>query len=206
MTNEDRSVKALIVICHPAAGSFNHALAEAIREAWMAAGCDVVFHDLYAEGFDPLLSASEARGTPTSDETVMAHIADLRDSDLLAVIHPNCWGAPPAMMKGWIDRVFAPEAAYTFGKGADHGDEPTGLLRTRAALILNTGNTPAEREQNHFGDPLDQMWRRCILEFCGVKHVSRALFGVVATSSHDERRTWLEQAGRMARHMVALAG
>ena len=93
-------MKALIVVGHPAPDSFNHALAEAVREAWMAAGCDVVFHDLYAEGFDPLLSASEARGTPTSDETVMAHIADLRDSDLLAVIHPNCWGAPPAMMKG----------------------------------------------------------------------------------------------------------
>ena len=199
-------MKALIVICHPAADSFNHALAEAVREAWTAAGCSIVFHDLYAEGFDPLLSASEARGMPSSDETVMAHIAELRDSDLLAVIHPNCWGAPPAMMKGWIDRVFAPEAAYTFGKGVDHGDEPTGLLKMRAALILNTGNTPAERERNHFGDPLEQMWRRCILEFCGVKQVSRALFGVVATSSPDERRTWLEQAGRMARDTLALAG
>ena len=51
------------------------------------------------------------------------------------------------MMKGWIDRVFAPEAAYTFAKGADSGDDPIGLLRTRAALILNTGNTPAEREK-----------------------------------------------------------
>ena len=109
------------------------------------------------------------------------------------------------MMKGWIDRVFAPEAAYTFAKGVDQGDEPIGLLRTRAALILNTGNTPSEREKNHFGDPLDQMWRRCILEFCGVKHVSRALFGVVASSSHDERRAWLEEAGRMARDTASLA-
>ena len=45
------------------------------------------------------------------------------------------------MMKGWIDRVFAPEAAYTFAKGNDQGDEPIGLLITRAALVLNTGNT-----------------------------------------------------------------
>jgi len=198
-------VKALVVISHPAADSFNHALAEAVRTAWVSAGCDVVFHDLYAEGFDPLLSESEARGMQTSDETIAAHIADLRACDLLAVIHPNCWGAPPAMMKGWIDRVFAPEAAYTFAKGVDQGDESIGLLRTRAALILNTGNTPSEREKNHFGDPLDQMWRRCILEFCGVKHVSRALFGVVASSSHDERRAWLEEAGRMARDTARLA-
>lgn len=192
-------MKALVVVGHPAADSFNHALAEAVRAAWTSAGCDVVFHDLYAEGFDPLLSASEARGTSTADETVAAHIAELRACDLLAVIHPNCWGAPPAMMKGWIDRVFAPEAAYTFAKG-DSGDA-IGLLRTRAALILNTGNTEAEREKNYFGDPLDHIWRRCILEFCGVKRVSRALFGVVATSSGEERQAWLEQAGKMAREM-----
>lgn len=195
-------MKALVVVCHPAADSFNHALAEAVRTAWTSAGCDIVFHDLYAEGFDPLLSASEARGTATADKTVAAHIAELRACDLLAVIHPNCWGAPPAMMKGWIDRVFAPEAAYTFAKG-DSGDA-IGLLRMRAALILNTGNTLAEREKDHFGDPLDRIWRRCILEFCGVKHVSRALFGVVATSSLDERRAWLDQAGKMARDISKL--
>ncbi|SMH51524.1 NAD(P)H-dependent oxidoreductase [Mesorhizobium australicum] len=192
-------MKALVVVGHPAADSFNHALAEAVWAAWTSAGCDVVFHDLYAEGFDPLLSASEARGGSTADETVAAHIAELRACDLLAVVHPNCWGAPPAMVKGWIDRVFAPEAAYTFAKG-DSG-EAIGLLRARAALILNTGNTEADREENHFGDPLDQIWRRCILDFCGVKHVSRALFGVVATSSPDDRRAWLEQAGKMARDM-----
>ena len=196
-------MKALVVVCHPAADSFNHALAEAVRAAWTSAGCDIVFHDLYAEGFDPLLSASEARGASTADETVAAHIAELRACDLLAVIHPNCWGAPPAMMKGWIDRVFAPEAAYTFAK-SDSG-EAIGLLRMRAALILNTGNTEAEREMNHFGDPLDRIWRRCILEFCGVKQVNRALFGVVATSSRDDRQAWLEQAGTMARETWELA-
>lgn len=196
-------MKALVVVCHPAADSFNHALAEAVRAAWTSTGCDVVFHDLYAEGFDPLLSTSEARGMSSEDETVATHIAELRACDLLAVIHPNCWGAPPAMMKGWIDRVFAPEAAYTFAKG-DSGDA-IGLLRMRAALILNTGNTEPEREKNHFGDPLDQIWRRCILEFCGVKNVSRALFGVVATSSRDERQAWLEQAGTMAREMREFA-
>jgi len=194
-------VKALVVVGHPAADSFNHALAEAVRATWASAGCDVVFHDLYAEGFDPLLSASEARGKSTADKTVAMHIAELRACDLLAVIHPNCWGAPPAMMKGWIDRVFAEEAAFTFAKGVDGGDEAIGLLQMRGALILNTGNTPAERERDHFGDPLDQIWRRCVLEFCGVKQVSRALFGVVATSSPDDRRAWLEQAREMAREL-----
>jgi putative NADPH-quinone reductase len=122
-------VKALVVVGHPATDSLNHALAGAVRAAWTSAGCDVVFHDLYAEGFDPLLSASEARGGAPADQMVRAHIAELQACDLLAVIHPNCWGAPPAMMKGWIDRVFTPEAAYTFAKG--ESGEAIGLLRMR---------------------------------------------------------------------------
>jgi putative NADPH-quinone reductase len=68
-----------------------------------------------------------------------------------------------------------------------------------------TACTAADREKNHFGDPLDHIWRRCILDFCGVTHVNRALFGVVATISADERRAWLEQAGKMARETRELA-
>ena len=103
------------------------------------------------------------------------------------------------MMKGWIDRIFAPEAAYSFPKGADQGDKPIGLLKARAALVLNTGNTRRAREQSDFGDPLDRMWRKCILEYCGVRRVDRALFGVVATSSAEERLSWVNEAGALAR-------
>jgi hypothetical protein len=60
---------------------------------------------------------------------------------------------PLTIMKGWMDRVFAPGAAYAFEKGADTGDEPIGLVRTWSALVINTGNTPAAREQSVFGDP-----------------------------------------------------
>lgn len=196
---------ALVVVSHPSTDSFNHALADAVRRTWASLGCDVAFHDLYREGFQPLLTAEEHRGAASVDPVVQAHIARLREADLLAVIHPNTWGAPPAMMKGWIDRVFAEEAAFAFPKGTDQGDAPIGLLKLRAALVLNTGNTVAERELNHFGDPLDRIWRRCILNFCGVDEVSRALFGVVATSSPDERAAWLRQAETMARdaHRVA---
>jgi NAD(P)H dehydrogenase (quinone) len=198
-------MKALVVVSHPSPESFSHALADAVRRTWASLGCDVAFYDLYLERFQPLLTAEEHRGAPSLDPVVQAHIARLRESDLLAVVHPNCWGAPPAMMKGWIDRVFAEEAAFTFAKGTNQGDEPIGLLKMRAALVLNTGNTVAEREQNHFGDPLDRMWRRCILNLCGVQEVSRALFGVVTSSSPDQRANWLQQAEVMARdvHQVA---
>lgn len=198
-------MKALVVLGHPAPGSFNHALADTVRSTWQSAGCDVRFHDLVEEKFHPCLSAAEARGQASTDPLVRTHIAELWASDLLAVIHPNCWGAPPAIMKGWIDRVFAPDAAYGFEKGVDQGDTPIGLLTTKAALVLNTGNTPIERERAVFGDPLETMWRDGILLYCGVRHVERRLFGVVATSSVDERRGWLVEASRLADEAVALA-
>jgi putative NADPH-quinone reductase len=198
-------MKALVVVGHPAPGSFNHAIAEAIRTAWEAAGCEVWFHDLVEEGFDPCLSADEARGEASMDPLVRTHIAQLRASDLLAVVHPNCWGAPPAIMKGWIDRVFEPNAAYAFAKGADQGDIPLGLLTTKVALVVNTGNTPPDRERAVFGDPLERMWRDCVLRYCGVQHVMRSLFGVVATSSADERRGWLAEAASLADKALEIA-
>lgn len=191
-------MRAQIIIGHPAADSFNHALAEQVREVWQKAGYDVTLHDLTAEGFDPCLTAAEARGAATEDPLVQQHIEELRASDLLGVIHPNCWGAPPAIMKGWIDRVFAPNAAYTFAKGDDMGDEPIGLLKTRAALVLNTGNTPQEREKNVFGDPLERIWRDCVLDFCGIERMERRLFGVIATSSAAERAAWLAEVEQLA--------
>lgn len=191
-------MKALVVVGHPAPGSFCRAIADSIRETWAAAGCEVYFHDLVEEGFDPRLTAAEARGQPSIDLLVRRHIAELKDSDLLAVVHPNCWGAPPAIVKGWIDRVFAPDAAYGFAKGVDQGDVPVGLLTTKAALIVNTGNTPLERERDAFGDPLERMWRDCILSYCGVRHVLRTLIGVVATSSDEERRRWLAEVTALA--------
>lgn len=198
-------MKALIVVGHPAPESFNHALAGAIKEAWAVAGCETAFHDLAAEGFDPRLTAAEARGEAAADPLVLAHIAQLRESDLLAVVHPNCWGAPPAIVKGWIDRVFAPNAAYAFEKSSDQGDAPVGLLKAKAALIINTGNTPPERERNVFGDPLERMWRDCVLRYCGVRQVTRRLYGVVATSSIDERRRWLGETYDLASRLLGQA-
>jgi putative NADPH-quinone reductase len=198
-------MEALVVVGHPAPGSFNRAIAEAIRETWSAAGCNVRFHDLVEEDFDPRLSAAEARGQASTDPLVLRHIAELKGSDLLAVVHPNCWGAPPALMKGWIDRVFAPDAAYGFAKGVDQGNVPVGLLTTKVALIVNTGNTPGPRERDVFGDPLERMWRDCILTYCGVRHVMRTLFGVIASSSDDERRAWLAEAAALASKAMVLA-
>ncbi len=189
---------ALIVVAHPDRDSFNHALAQCVADVWQRLSFATVLRDLYAERFDPVLTLEDIRGKPARDVLVREHIALLKSADLLCVVHPNCWGSPPAMMKGWMDRVFAVNAAYAFEKGRDLGDRPRSLLRTRAALVLNTSNTTAGREAACFGDPLERIWRDCLLGYCGVSEVTRHVFRVVSTSSAPEREQWLSLTQQMA--------
>ncbi len=97
----------------------------------------MVFHDLYAEGFDPILTYEEFSAEEVSDPVVRSHCEQVAEADALVVVHPNWWGQPPAILKGWIDRVLRYGVAYVF-KEQDGEEVAVGLLKTRAALIVNT--------------------------------------------------------------------
>ncbi|WP_022702546.1 NAD(P)H-dependent oxidoreductase [Pseudorhodobacter ferrugineus] len=198
-------MKALVVIGHPAPNSFNHALAARIVTAWEQLGAKVVVRDLAVETFDPRLTPEEARGAPTTDPLVRRHIADLASADLLAVVHPVMWGMPPAILKGWIDRVFALNVAYGFPQGTAEGTDPIGLLPLRAALILNTSNTSPETEAARFGDPLDRIWRDCILGYCSTAQVTRRTFAPLVPSTDAARAAWLDQAAILAQATISKA-
>jgi NAD(P)H dehydrogenase (quinone) len=191
-------IKAMVVVAHPDPTSLNHALAQAVVGGLTEAGQDPTLFDLHAEGFDPVLTRAEARGAASDDRHVRLHIDALKRASFLAVVHPICWGAPPAMMKGWMDRVFAPGAAYAFSKGVDTGDTPLGLLGLKSALVINTSNTVEERESKVFGDPLARIWRDCLLGYCGVARTDRRVFRVVASSTADERAAWIAEARTLA--------
>ena len=96
-------------------------------------------------------------------------------------------------MKGWIDRVFRPGVAYRFLEGDSGEGVPVGLLRAETAIVFNTSNTPPEREMQLFGNPLERLWKKCILESCGVKNVVRETFSVIVTSSPEQRVAWLRR-------------
>jgi len=190
-------VNLLIVLAHPEPGSFNHALAGAAAEAARRLGHEVVLRDLYAERFDPILPAPEIAKDAPLPPWLRRHCDELAAAEGLVVVHPNWWGMPPAILTGWIDRVVRPGIAYRFDEGDQGEGVPVGLLRARAAVVLNTSNTPDERERAVFGDPLEAIWKRCVLDLCGVKDVRRRTYGVVVTSGPEERRRWLEDAARL---------
>lgn len=184
-----------VILAHPAPGSFNHAIADTAVQALRVAGHCVAFHDLYQEQFPPLFSAAELQPNAELDPAVAHHCAEIADDDGIIIVHPNWWGMPPAILKGWIDRVLRPEIAYRFvanDKGEGEG-VPQGLLKARAAIVFNTANTPDEREREAFGDPLDALWKKCVFDLCGVRTVHRRTFSVIVTSTVQQRVAWLHE-------------
>ncbi|WP_406199134.1 NAD(P)H-dependent oxidoreductase [Kitasatospora sp. NBC_01560] len=184
-----------VYLAHPRAGSFNHALFDAVVDELRGQGCEVLAHDLYAEGFPPALTAEEtgtvAEADGTGDRQLALHRAEVAGLDALVLIHPNWWGMPPAVLAGWVQRVLAPGVAYKLGT-AD--GEPAGLLRAGRALVLNTSDTPQAREHEEFGDPLQQIWAACVLPYVGVDDVRRVVFRTVTDSTDATRAQWLRQA------------
>jgi len=78
---------------------------------------------------------------------------------------------------------------------------PEGLLKAKAALVLNTSNTPEQRELDVFGDPLERLWKDCVCMFCGIPVFRRRMFGVVVTSTRVQRQSWLDEAGSLTREV-----
>ncbi len=184
-------MNVLVLLAHPRRQSFNHAIAEAASRALRAAGHRVIFHDLCEERFPADLPAEEIPDDGVVPPLIWQHCAELREADGIIAIHPNWWGQPPAILKGWIDRVVRPGVAYRFQETDGGEGIPIGLLRARAALVFNTSNTPLERERAVFQDPLETIWKNCVFDLCGVKTFYRRMFGVVVTSSLEQRTQWL---------------
>jgi NAD(P)H dehydrogenase (quinone) len=184
-------MKVSVILAHPEPRSFNHAIAAAVVDELQRLGHGVCFHDLYAEGFDPILTAAENRTRNAIPADLADHCREIATSDGIVVIHPNWWGQPPAILKGWIDRVLRADVAYRFEEGDNGEGVPVGLLKAQFGIVFNTSNTPAAREAKAFGDPLQALWEKCIFDLCGVRQIHREMFSVVVTSTSAQREAWL---------------
>ncbi|NTW07291.1 MAG: flavodoxin family protein [Syntrophaceae bacterium] len=181
-----------VILAHPEPGSFNHAIAQTAIAAIKANGHKVFFHDLYQEKFESVLPAAEIAKGAALPTAIKQHCIEIAAADGIVIIHPNWWGQPPAILKGWVDRVIRPGVAYEFLEGDAGEGVPAGLLKARTALVFNTSNTETRREQNVFGDPLETIWKNCIFTLCGVTDFHRRMFNVVVTSTESRRKNWLE--------------
>ena len=135
-------MQVLLIYAHPRKDSLAAALRDAAKAALEAGGHRVELRDLYAEGFNPVLGAEE-RGryhdVPANLQGIEDHAASLLRSEALLLVHPTWWYGMPAMLKGWLERVWAPGVAFHLGDGAI---EPA-LTNIRRIGVITTYGSPS---------------------------------------------------------------
>lgn len=186
-------MKILVIIGHQKKGGFCHAIAETAVEELKAAGHEVIYHDLYEEDFDPILPHEEIPKGLDKPPVIRKHCEELTAADGYIVVHPNWWAMPPAVLKGWIDRVICQGVAYEFGEAGAVITHLTG----KRAVVFTTSNTPRDMEMERFGDPLENLWKSCIFGFCGVDDFYRRNFESIILSTADDRKAWLAEVRRI---------
>jgi putative NADPH-quinone reductase len=199
-------MKISVILAHPDRASFNHAIARTAVAQLESNGHQVYFHDLYQENFDPLLAGDEVSREAPLPAEIAKHCREITAAEGIVIVHPNWWGQPPAILKGWVERVIRPGIAYEFLEGDSGQGVPNGLLKARVAVVFNTSNTESEREKKVFGDPLETIWRNCIFGLCGIHSFYRRMFEIVVTSTADQRAQWLETVKKDMRHFFPGVG
>jgi NAD(P)H dehydrogenase (quinone) len=115
------SMHVLLIHCHPCADSFSAALRDTSIGALKAAGHTVDVRDLYREGFCPTLTATQRAlfyDESANQAGIEDHVEALRKAEALLLVYPTWWFGPPAMLKGWLDRVWVPGVAFSLdGRG-----------------------------------------------------------------------------------------
>lgn len=180
---------ALILVCHPDTDSLSHSAAEHVANGLDRAGHGAHCRDLYAEHFEPVLENEDLRRRFSFDDEFARYGRELREAAGLVLVYPDWWGMPPAILKGWIDRILRPELAYRFG-GEDFGPrtvEP--LLVGKRAWVITTTNETNPLSQA----PMQSIWRERVFGYVGIEAVMFHTLYDVRNTTLRERRSWLSE-------------
>jgi NAD(P)H dehydrogenase (quinone) len=190
--------RVLIVLGHARKASLCHHLLEIARETAEEVGAEVRIHDLLADGFDPSLRLEEEERhatPPSAKEDPLAHryCEDVRWADTFVIVHPVWWFGPPAILKGWIDRIFVHSVAVH----QPENGPPEGILKGRQALLIQTFNAPKAIDKVLFKNLAEAFWRRAVFFAVGIRPVKRVAIysaegitpGKLATHEKRLRRT-----------------
>lgn len=202
-------MKILIVFAHPEAQSFNGALFDMTVRTLEEAGHEVSTSDLYRMGFNPVsdrrnfttvqdadylkLQVEEKHASETGGfaPDIEAELRKVEAAELMIWQFPLWWFGMPAILKGWVDRVFAMGRAY----GGGHVYE-TGLFRGKRALLsLTTGGPQGAYAPGGFNGDLDAILRplqRGILQFTGFSVLRPQVHWQPAQADAVQRLAWLD--------------
>lgn len=136
-------MRVLVVYCHPVPESFCAALRDTVTEALGEAGHEIRLLDLYAEGFNPIMGCDERRiynDCGRAEHPLPEHAEHLEWAQAMVFVYPTWWYGMPAMLKGWLDRVWTP--VLTFDISLDNGRITPKMQHVKKLGIVTTCGAP----------------------------------------------------------------
>lgn len=201
----------LTVFSHPFTDKYPTAVMDAFHQPFVEAGYSVDVLDLHQESFDPRFTPEDHAhfwGGPVPDEIAAMH-RRVEKADRLAFIFPVYWWGMPAMMKGWIERVFTGGWAYQFGAGVeDRGKElPTSLLGNVPTVLVGiAGSTKQTYDKYGYGEAMKTQIDVGTFAYCGVTDVeSHLIYDVEGDHNASKRTEGLAQVREIANTFLSPA-
>ncbi|NQX41643.1 Putative NADPH-quinone reductase (modulator of drug activity B) [Pedobacter steynii] len=181
--------KILIINGHPNKESFNQALAIAYEDGAIKSGAAVSMIHIRELQFNPNLQFGYTKRMELEPD-LLDSLEKIKAADHLVWIHPVWWGGMPAIMKGFIDRLFLPGLTYQYRENSMWWDK---LLSGKTARIITTLDQPGWYYRLMYGRPSVNQLKKSTLEFCGIKPVKVTYVGIIKTATPEQRQKWINQ-------------
>lgn len=180
----------LIINGHPNTESFNYALHKAYKNGVLAKDKHNIDEINVAElEFNPNLSKGYSTGITMEADLIKAQ-EKIKNADHIVWIYPLWWGMMPAILKGFIDRVFVPGFAFKYHNNSSRWDK---LLKGKTTEIICTLDYPVFIFKYFFGEGGVKVMRKMVLDFCGLKTTKTTYIGPIKPSSPEQRKVWLNK-------------
>ena len=198
IATEEGQVRHLVIAAHPSTKSFNHSVVEAYMSALVERKHRVECRDLYAANFNPVLSARDlaAIGHGKASKDIREEQAAMRHADVVTLISPLWWSGFPAMLKGYLDRVFCEGFAYVIKRG----EYLPGLAGKKGVIITTSGASKEELKSGGTLRAIRTIYDVGLMQFCGIEMVQHLyLSGIDPTMSEAEGEKRLASIRRFVR-------
>ena len=181
--------KLLIINGHPDKKSFCFALAESYKKGADSSGAECKLVHLIDLKFNPILTYGY-RLVSELEPDLLQMQQDIREATHLVMVYPNWWGTYPALLKGFIERVFLPNFAFKY---LEKSPLPAKLLKGKTARLIVTMDTPKWYYWLINKSPGHNSMKIGILEFSGIKPVKISSFAGIKNSDETQRKKWLDE-------------
>ncbi|MEM6830308.1 MAG: NAD(P)H-dependent oxidoreductase [Bacteroidota bacterium] len=185
--------KVLVINGHPDKESFNYALSESYLDGLEDSHVQVELLNIADLDFNPNLKYGYRKISELEPDLLEA-IDKIKQADHMVWVLPMWWYGMPALMKGFIDRIFLPGFFFKYQKGNPF---PKKLLKGKTARLIITADTVRWYDRWFMRSPLIHQFKKGTLEFCGVKPVKITYIAPIKDSTDSFRAQWLLKVKRL---------